>query len=697
MGRRPGANGAGRHRALGLDAFDLLSLVALFVLAAGPLAWLAWRASAHDLVWPGIDAGTVADQWQYVAWARGAGEQLLISNRFQLEPTNAVFLHPGLVLSGALTWLGLGPALAYLLWKPVAVVALFVACRRYVHRLLSGTAERRAALVLALFFLTPVYILSGRVLGGRTGIWLGFSASTTWFGDILWGYSFAVLAVASVPAALLAYERDRAAGRIGPWAPLFALLSSWLHPWQGSILILIIVGSEAMLLVRSRRHRRPPEGAGLSGNSLPAARVMLATLGAACVPLVYYAVLSRVDPAWETAQSAVEFLDPPFWTVLAAIAPLALPALLAYRFPPEDFQAAALRIWPFAAVGLMVFIDQTGAGTFAAHALRGLTVPLAILAVIGLRSIPWGRPRPALSAAAAFAIALLIVPSTTLAVRKLFKRVNDHAHPYYLTTGERQALDYLDRNPREGSVYAPAYMGQAVPGETGRHTAVGHLTWTPNYGVASSFAARLFDGRLPAVARRLVVQRSGARFLLSGCKDGASLTKALDSMLVAVRRFGCATVYEIGSGEATRARPDQSRLVERNGAEEIALASGRLPVRAGPIAGAVDLVAIKSDQVSITGWAVGGARRPAEYIVVFAADGSVVAVEPTQKRTDIASAYGSSAKWAGFRLVVTDVDPRRLARPSGLRTFAVADGQATELKPSGPETFPTPRRGGTGP
>jgi hypothetical protein len=47
--------------------------------------------------------------------------------------------------------------------------------------------------------------------------------------------------------------------------------------------------------------------------------------------------------------------------------------------------------------------------------------------------------------------------------------------------------------------------------------------------------------------------------------------------------------------------------------------------------------------------------------------------------------------------VVTDVDPRRLARPSGLRTFAVADGQATELKPSGPETFPTPRRGGTGP
>jgi hypothetical protein len=47
--------------------------------------------------------------------------------------------------------LGMAPWLAQLVWKPVAVIAIFVAARAYYHRALAGTAQRRAALVLGLF------------------------------------------------------------------------------------------------------------------------------------------------------------------------------------------------------------------------------------------------------------------------------------------------------------------------------------------------------------------------------------------------------------------------------------------------------------------------------------------------------------------------------------------------------------------
>src|SRR6202030_2898641 len=112
--------------------------------------------------------------------------------------------------------LGLSAWLAYLVWKPVAVVTLFAAARAFVHRLLPRTAPRRFALVLALFFVSPASYFAV-TLG-----WHGSSASLLqpyvfemWPGLYLWGYPFTAIAVALLPATLLSYERARRRGRVG--------------------------------------------------------------------------------------------------------------------------------------------------------------------------------------------------------------------------------------------------------------------------------------------------------------------------------------------------------------------------------------------------------------------------------------------------------------------------------------------------
>jgi hypothetical protein len=55
----------------------------------------------------------------------------------------------------------------------------------------------------------------------------------------------------------------------------------------------------------------------------------------------------------------------------------------------------------------------------------------------------------------------------------------------------------------------------------------------------------LFDGSLAPPATRAIVQLSGARFVLSDCQVGHDMTAVLAPIMVSVRRFGCASVYEI--------------------------------------------------------------------------------------------------------------------------------------------------------
>jgi hypothetical protein len=145
-------------------------------------------------------------------------------------------------------------------------------------------------------------------------------------------------------------------------------------------------------------------------------------------------------------------------------------------------------------------------------------------------------------------VAVAVVPGVVWKLNNI--RLEEHrgGQPYFLTDGERAAFDWLERSPLRGSVMAPIYSGLAVPYRTGRESWVGEVSWTPHYDRRVAQANALFSGRLPRARAVALVRSAGVRFLYSDCLKRADLEPLLRGELAAVRRFGCATVYELRAG-----------------------------------------------------------------------------------------------------------------------------------------------------
>jgi hypothetical protein len=529
------ASGQSRPRAyarrLGLDGFDVCMLVTLAGVSVAVLLPLALQGRTLS----GADGVLAPDQFQYFAWIREAAHHGLIGNRFDLAPGPRPFLHPGFGLSGlvhALT--GLSIPLTYLLWKPVAVGVTFVGCLLYVRRLLPSSGQRRVALVLALFSVMPAAAVVWWTNwgGNRQRYTFNFISGEMWTGQYLWGYLMTAIAVFLMPLVLLGIESWRLHGkRRTLWlAAAGTLVVCWLQPWQGAVLVLIVMGVEALRFART-------------GKRPPVALSSIAVAGA--VPAAYYYVLSVADPSWRLASEsnaagALTIWTWPWWAIVLTMFPLALPALLAYRLPAPTWQEQAVRAWPPAV--LVVYLLPVG--TFPFHAVQGLALPLAILAVQGVASV-YPRPRIALVTAA---VAVLTVPGFAHKLEVARNNVRAPLYPYYVTQDERRAFEALGRDRRPGGVLAPEYSSNLVPSRTGREAYVGGVSWSPNWFWRLRTANALFQGRLGDRQARAFVIGSHARFLLSDCRPSVDLAPQLRPMLARVRHFGCATIYELRVG-----------------------------------------------------------------------------------------------------------------------------------------------------
>ena len=501
--------------------FAFWSLIPLMVLFVGVDGGLS--VSSDRGLFTGSDGLQTDDHLQYLAWVRDAGEHGLYSNRFDVVLDPRLFLHPMLALSGLLWKLGVSVQLAYLAWKPVAVVLLFAGFAAYIHRMIGpDRGARAAALALALFFLTPAAALVDWLDLGD----IGFQFSTlvigleAFAGGYPWGGYTGTVAIAMVPIFLLAAERmldpSRRAGRSARAYALAAgvagMFASWLHPWQGLTLLGIVAG----LVAWGRFDRR------YLALAVPVAMT--------AAPLVYLFVLSHTDSAFATVAQPNDSSHFGLWLLLA-LAPAAL-ALTGVRRPGADLGERMLLLWPVAALAVYFSLQQS----WFYHAFGGLSLPLAVLAVRGWRSV--GLPR---------AVAVAAVVAATLfgmifAVSKFRETSDDH----FLPESEARALDYLEDAPRDGPVLAVQRLGIAVPAFTGRQTWVGHYYWTPGYDDRRVRADDLFGGRLDPAGARALVLESRAAFVLARCEGSADLRPLLGDLVRDVRRFGCATVYEVG-------------------------------------------------------------------------------------------------------------------------------------------------------
>jgi hypothetical protein len=522
---RPSAPVAVRRRKL--DRFELGVLVAFGAVSLWVLTLDLLQVVVNGRVWTGTDGVYIVDQMQYLAWIKSASHHLLASNLFVLRPTPNDYFQPAVVISGGLSALGLSPALSLLLWKPVAVAAIFFSFREYIHRTLPGLWPRRLALLLALFFgsFTAVY--------GSLGV-----IGDLFPGFLTWGYTFGLIALACMVAGLLTYDRARSAGRIAWWPGLLGLLASLLHPWNGEELIMVVIGTELVLW------RGLPRS--LAQLKLPAVTAALSAL-----PLLYYAALGRADISWRLARIASKH-GFSLWSILLALVPLLIGAAFAVRRRQPNFLAVATRTWPLAAL-IIFLVSASGFSATPLHAFQGITLPLSVLAVEGVQRVGWRR-LPRVGWVTAIVVFLITVPATAFELndaRKLAAPTAGNAN--FIERNERSALDYLADIPAPGGVLTRSYLGAAVPEKTGRRTLVGDCLWSqPNCFGRVNQAQALFDGTLRGAAAREFVRDTGATFVLADCTATADLSKTLRPMLISVHRFGCAAVYQLDAPSPAR-------------------------------------------------------------------------------------------------------------------------------------------------
>ena len=523
----------------GLTAWALFPLVLLLVHAGQVNARFT---GADGLI--GADGVLGADQLQYLAWARDASTHSgLASDLFSFSQGGRVYLQPMFAITGALYRLGLSLPLAYLLWKPVGILALGLAAVAWARRFFGDQLSARAAVVtISLFLCTPLAALYSWTQWGsgsfRFSLYL--LGDELLAADKLWGYVPSALGLALVPVALLATERalnpERTSAGVGLRArrrtvargplliaALAALMASWLHPWQGIALGIIYVGLAVLRRLRNWAALAiPAVGAGL--------------------PLLYYYLLSHDDSAWQLASHYEVISRLPAIVLLAGFGPLALVGAFGVRRPDGELIEQALLLW----IGGSV-ITYFANNAFAPHALQGLSLPLAVLAVRG-----WQRLRlPAVLGVAA--VALITIPGLVYNARKFARTANStKLVQYYLPQSDAQALDWVAGHAPAGGVLAPTPFAAVVPSQTGRPVWAGHGYWSRDYPVQAHQANRLFGGHMPEAAARAFVASTGATVLVSDCRHQADLSRKLGSAVRAVHQFGCARVYVMGTaGSAT--------------------------------------------------------------------------------------------------------------------------------------------------
>jgi hypothetical protein len=502
--------------------------VALLLWGLVPIAVALVHVLRHGGVITGSDAVLAgADQQQYMAMIRESGTHLLIANPFRLGVSSAVYLNPMYLISGLLWRAGVDLRLSLLLWTPVAAGLLARGVWGYVRGFLAP-GEYLAAAALAIFFFSPVLPVlawSGVPLSAHVHTALLLTSGDATPGWQLWGYLATAVALGLMPMCLLGIERALRAGaepgRRSPrwylgWSSLAGLIIGWIHPWQGVVLVVIIGGLAAW------------------GRFAPRYRVLILPALATLAPMLYVYVLSRTNADWRTFSLQNRAFHDPIWVLLAALVPLAVPAILGVGRKPFEDNERILLLWPATALVAYFAIPE-----FPFHALQDISVPLAVLAVRGYRRVPLRK----LTGTAC--VAALTVPGIVFALQTFHTNISHPYAPYWLTDGENSALRYLEHAPIPGGVLSRYYLGMTVPAFTGRSTYVGHYVWTPHFNTRLATTEQLFDGQLPAAKAQALVRSIDPAYVLTDCETPLNLAPILGPLVVSTHRFGCAVVYQV--------------------------------------------------------------------------------------------------------------------------------------------------------
>jgi hypothetical protein len=449
------------------------------------------------------------DQLQYMALIWEAGRLHQVLDHF-----------PMFFLSGLLTDIGVDVRAAFLLWVPFAGVVLVLGFEHYVRAFVGGARARLVALLLALLYCSPAAALVYWIAHPHGDSYAQLMLTNYYLfpAGTLWGYPQIALTLGLMPLCFLAAtDQERSSPAV---APLAGAVVSFLHPWQGLTVLVV----DALIALSSRAHRTM--------------RMLVALIGTGA-PLAYYFVIERSDARFELTARNTAIDTAPLWVLVVALIPLGFAVVGALRLDWSSVRERQLVFWPLVCLFEYAFVEASWKPYF----LLGLTLPLAVLAVRGALSLN-ASYRPAIAIAA---VALLSVPGIVWLTTQVHDRQAGVARGAYLLKSEETvALEYVARADRSGSVLSSGMLAPAAWALTGRDSWAASRLTDAEYVVGGAEATLLLEGKLETTVAKRFVRRTGAAFIVSGCRGPRpDLRPLLGPLIEQTQRFGCAAVYEV--------------------------------------------------------------------------------------------------------------------------------------------------------
>jgi hypothetical protein len=524
---------------------------ALFLVGAcSILARCAYEVLVDGRIWSGA-FGYTADVMQYLAFVRESSEHVLIGNSFAPQTDNRAFLNPVIAISGFLARAGVPIPWAFAIWVPLGAVCLAWGTTRVVEAAFpeSQPGKRIIALALGLGYAFRPDLVMNLDLAPAKRLSLVAAEGDAWPMKLMFGWPLGALSVGLMAAVFAAYWKRRSASDPSgtPWLLIAGgFLCAWIQPWPGITLIGAVLVAELAARVPRVMTKGSVSPVGLLTPAL--------IIGAAAVPVAYYAVLDRLDPGWHLSGVQLVALNKgaPWWVLVVPMAPLLVGAAFALLLPTRDMRWTTLVSWATVALSGAVLIQVTEVGNMPQHMIRGLAIPLAVLSVLG---VGWATRNWTNSAQASVALiallALVVVPGLT----RLRTEMRDSVDPgtnRFLNPGEDAALAWIAKDAGSGEVVAAGPIAAMVPWRTGRLPWAAHRNLTPDFPGRSAdqwqYLYGVGRGSSAAATQNFFGSNHFALILLP-CRFSPaakkSLTLRLGPLIKSEEKFGCASVLTL--------------------------------------------------------------------------------------------------------------------------------------------------------
>jgi hypothetical protein len=135
----------------------------------------------------------------------------------------------------------------------------------------------------------------------------------------------------------------------------------------------------------------------------------------------------------------------------------------------------------------------------------------------------------------------LLLPATVVFIGWAVSNSLAPSAPVFLPAEEARAFEWLDANARSGSIVLAGYTaGNALPAYADIISFVGHGPETLNGAQKTILAETVFDGSLPEAERLAALRQTGARYVIVGPEERATVGTDIP---------GCRVVYNEGGWE----------------------------------------------------------------------------------------------------------------------------------------------------